>query len=209
MPSPAEPASVAPDGFATTTWPGSAELPRLVARQLVALRPLLQAAAVSVALLDDARRLQFVAASGIGAQAIVGQVIDHDRGIAGWVVSTGQAIGVSDISSDERFAHDVAASTGYLPQRITAIPVMGEVGPVGVMEVLDAPVDPLASASVTVAVNAMAESVADLVATVGGDGDQSASASALARLSDVDPALAQHLLAVIEALVPNREQRRR
>jgi GAF domain-containing protein len=201
--------SVPPDGNALADWPSAPDLPRLVARQLVVLRPLLQAAACSVALLDAQRQLQFVAASGAGSAAIVGQVIAHDRGIAGWVVSTGQAITVSDISSDERFAGDVAASTGYVPQRITAMPVMGEVGALGVLEVLDADVAHDASSAASAAVAAAAESVADLVMTVAGSaGGSDPAVLAFERLADGDPELARHVGALLAALTGSRERRR-
>jgi GAF domain-containing protein len=179
-----------------------------VARQLVVLRPLLPAAACSVALLDTDRQLTFVAASGAGAEAIVGQVIAHDQGIAGWVVSTGQAITVSDISTDERFADDVAVSTGYVPQRITAVPVMGEVGPLGVLEVLDADAATDPSRGVSAAVAAAAESVADLVVTVSGAASSDPALVAFERLADGHPELARHVSAIVLALSSSRERRR-
>ena len=39
------------------------------------------------------------------------------RGIAGWVVTSGQAIAVSDVHRDQRFDAETAASTGYVPTR--------------------------------------------------------------------------------------------
>jgi signal transduction protein with GAF and PtsI domain len=200
---------VAPDGAALNQWAGAGDLPRLIARQLVAIRPLLAAAACSVALLDDERQLTFVAASGIGADAIVGQRIAHDRGIAGWVVSTGQAIGISDIAKDARFAHDVAESTGYVPSRITAVPVLGDVAALGVLEVLDADHDHLGSTAGTAAMNGLAESVADLVASVGEQRRDDAGMQALSRIGDADPDLARHVEAVLAALAPIRGGRRR
>lgn len=198
--------TVPPDGHALAQWPAAPDLPRLVARQLVALRPLLRAPACSVALLDRERRLQFVAASGTGAPAIVGQVIAHDQGIAGWAVSTGQAISVSDITTDGRFAADVAAATGYLPTRITAVPVMGEAGALGVLEVLDA--DPTDAGTAAAAVAAAAESVADLALSLGTGGSSDPALAAFERLADGDPELARHVSAVVLALAARRERRR-
>ncbi len=96
------------------------------------------AAACSLALLEaDEEHLLFRAASGAGAGEVTGLRLPVDRGIAGWVVSSGQPIAVSDVRADPRFAVDVAESTGYVPQVILAAPVTAGGEPLGVVEVLD------------------------------------------------------------------------
>ena len=61
-----------------------------------------------------------------------------ERGIAGWVVMSGQAIVVADVQVDPRFARDIAEQTGYVPSSIMAAPLLGADGEVlGVIEVLD------------------------------------------------------------------------
>ncbi len=96
------------------------------------------AAACSLALLEaDDEHLLFRAASGAGAGEVTGLRLPVDRGIAGWVVSSGQPIAVSDVRADPRFAVDVAESTGYVPQVILAAPVTAGGEPLGVVEVLD------------------------------------------------------------------------
>ncbi len=96
------------------------------------------AGASSIALLDEqAGELEFVAATGPGGEALVGTRMDSGKGIAGWALASGQSITVNDAPSDPRFAADVAATTGYTPHTILAIPLEDERGPVGVMEVLD------------------------------------------------------------------------
>jgi signal transduction protein with GAF and PtsI domain len=108
-----------------------------------ALRQLFDAAACSVALVDDeGAELAFVAADGAGAAEIVGQSVPVGRGIAGWAAMSGQPIAVSDVQADPRFARDVAESTAYVPRAILAAPLMGGDGDVlGVLSVLDPSVD--------------------------------------------------------------------
>lgn len=103
------------------------------------IRELFSAAACSVALLsDDETELVFEATSGAGADAVIGQRIGVNRGIAGWVAGSGQAIVVADVSQDPRFDRELAESTGYVPRSIVALPLETERMVVGVLEVLDA-----------------------------------------------------------------------
>jgi GAF domain-containing protein len=96
------------------------------------------AAACSIALLDDFEEvLEFRVAAGRGAEATVGLKIPADRGIAGWAVVAGQPIAIDDVQQDPRFASDVAATTGYVPRSIMAMPLESERRTFGVIEVLD------------------------------------------------------------------------
>ena len=63
--------------------------------------------------------------------------IPADQGIAGWVVMSGQAIAIDDVSQDPRFATDVAKSTGYMPRSILAMPLQTDRRTLGVIELLD------------------------------------------------------------------------
>jgi GAF domain-containing protein len=101
------------------------------------------AAACSLAVLEpDEEHLLFRAADGAGAEEVVGLRLPVSRGIAGWVVSSGQPIAVHDVRADPRFAVDVAESTGYVPQSILAAPMTASGEAIGVVEVLDRrPVD--------------------------------------------------------------------
>lgn len=103
------------------------------------VKEITRAGAASIAVLhEQTERLEFVAASGSAAQQVVGLEMDAGAGIAGWSIASGQSITVSDAPSDPRFAADIAASTGYTPQRVFAIPLEGATSTVGVMEILDA-----------------------------------------------------------------------
>jgi signal transduction protein with GAF and PtsI domain len=122
-------------GQATRPTSLSAELTRAAA----GVRSLFSAAACSCALVDaDGETLRFVAADGVGAEAIVGVTLPVSRGIAGWAVMSGQSLVVAHVRADARFAHDVAEATEYIPETILATPLVDEAGEVaGVVEVLD------------------------------------------------------------------------
>jgi GAF domain-containing protein len=101
-------------------------------------RLVFDASACSIALLDDFEEvLEFRVAAGTGAEATIGLKIPADRGIAGWAVVSGQSIAIDDVSQDPRFAADVAATTGYVPRSIMAMPLESERQTFGVIEVLD------------------------------------------------------------------------
>ena len=103
-----------------------------------AAREAFGAQACSIALLDDDElTLEFSVASGAGAEGIVGMRVPVSVGVAGWVVSSGQAIEVTDVARDPRWAADVAEQTGYLPRTILAAPLETEQSLIGVIEVLD------------------------------------------------------------------------
>ncbi len=104
------------------------------------VREVTGAEAASIAAFDPNREmLTFVAASGAAGDQVVGMEMEAGKGIAGWALSAGQSISISDAPSDPRFARDIAAATGYTPSTVFAIPLETDAGAMGVMEVLDAP----------------------------------------------------------------------
>jgi GAF domain-containing protein len=110
----------------------------LIASITSAARSLFGAAACSVALLDDAtEELVFYVASGAGADDVTGMRIPASQGIAGWVLTSGQAIAIDDVRADPRFASEVAEGTGYVPRSILAMPLETDRAVIGVIEVLD------------------------------------------------------------------------
>jgi signal transduction protein with GAF and PtsI domain len=106
-------------------------------------RSIFGAAACSCALAtEDGAELEFVAADGAGAEAIVGVRLPVSRGIAGFVALSGQPVTIADVAADHRFARDIAEGTDYVPQTIIAAPLLDHEGEtLGVLEVLD-PVRP-------------------------------------------------------------------
>ena len=101
-------------------------------------RRLFTARACSLALLTESEEeLEFIMASGEGADAVRELRIPAGQGIAGWVVMSGQAIAVDDVGADPRFAATVAETTGYVPRSILAMPLQTDRRVLGVIEVLD------------------------------------------------------------------------
>src|SRR5579871_4694160 len=82
------------------------------------------AAGCSVARLDEeADELVFVAASGEGADKVVGLRMPSGEGIAGWAAGSGQPIAIEEVGNDPHFQQEVAGRTGYIPRTIIALPL--------------------------------------------------------------------------------------
>lgn len=115
---------------------GSAEA---VLRSVVEAAVLLfEAEAASLALFDAVRNvLVFRVAAGAQGQGVVGLEIPPDRGLVGYVFSTGQALAISDVARDPRFGRAFAEQTQYVPRSIVAVPLVDDRGTIGVLEVLD------------------------------------------------------------------------
>ncbi|MGH2746839.1 MAG: GAF domain-containing protein [Actinomycetota bacterium] len=110
----------------------------LLRSTMSAAKNLFDASACSVALLDEETdELVFYVAAGAGEEDVVGMRVPAGRGIAGWVVTSGQPLAIEDVTRDPRFAADVAESTGYVPRSILAMPLETERRMIGVIEVLD------------------------------------------------------------------------
>ena len=96
------------------------------------------AAAASILLVNEKEQvLEFKVAYGASNRDLVGMKFPIDKGIAGYVVLTGQPLTVSNVRQDPRFNQDFAKSTGYVPNSILATPLIVEDRVIGVMEVLD------------------------------------------------------------------------
>ncbi len=171
----------------------SALVTELLTGIVAATRERLGAAACSVALLEG-DELVFRAAAGVGAAEVIGVRLPVGRGIAGWAVASGQAIAVADVNVDRRFDRETAASTGFLPTSILAVPVEDDDGPRGVLEVLDRQPEP-AEMEIAAAAAAQIYRVVEL------DRQQ---AEATALLSD--PALAE-LVALVREVAIDEQNR--
>jgi GAF domain-containing protein len=115
---------------------GSAEaILRSVVEAAVAL---FEAEAASIALYAPARNvLVFRVAAGEHGQGVIGLEIPPDRGLVGYVYSSGQALAIADVAADPRFGRSFAERTQYVPRSIVAVPLVDERGTLGVLEVLD------------------------------------------------------------------------
>ncbi len=99
---------------------------------------LFESEAASLALFDASRNvLVFRVAAGAQGQGVVGLEIPPDRGLVGYVFSTGQALAISDVARDPRFGRSFAEQTQYVPRSIVAVPLVDDRGTIGVLEVLD------------------------------------------------------------------------
>jgi GAF domain-containing protein len=57
--------------------------------------------------------------------------------VAGWVANAAQPLILDDVAQDARFSHELAESTGYVPQALMAVPLIGDEDVLGVLSVLD------------------------------------------------------------------------
>jgi GAF domain-containing protein len=96
------------------------------------------AQACSLALLSpDESELVFTVTTGRGADMISELRMPAGRGIAGYVLASGEPIAVRQPSRDPRWAADIADITQYTPDSILAAPVADDERAFGVIEVLD------------------------------------------------------------------------
>ena len=96
------------------------------------------AAAASILLVNEEEQvLEFKVAYSPSDSNLIGKKFPLDKGIAGYVVMTGQPIATSNVTQDARFDQDFAKSTGYVPESILATPLLSGDRIIGVMEVLD------------------------------------------------------------------------
>jgi len=111
---------------------------RLLQSIVNATASLFDAEGSSIALFEtDPDRLEFRVAAGAQGAGAVGLSVKPTEGIAGFVFSTGQALAVTDVTSDPRFDLEAAERTGYVPRSIAAVPLLDDEGSVGVLQVLD------------------------------------------------------------------------
>jgi len=121
---------------------GQAILPRsnddLLKSIVEAAARIFSAAAASILLVNEQDQLlEFKVAYGASNRDLVGLKFPLDKGIAGYVVMTGQPLAISNVRQDVRFNQDFAKSTGYVPNSILAMPLLSGEHIIGVMEVLD------------------------------------------------------------------------
>lgn len=128
--------------FAATSTSAAMERDTLSAELLQSVvdvaRAIFGAQASSVFLLDEpARELVFQAVSGQGEDFLVGRRFPASEGVAGWVVASGDAMVVDDLSRTATFARGLAETTRYVPDALMAAPLVHGGRVLGVLEVLD------------------------------------------------------------------------
>jgi GAF domain-containing protein len=174
-------------------------------------RAIFHAKASSVFLLDEATdELVFEAVAGEGAGTLIGKRFPSSTGVAGWVLVTRQPLVVDDLTKDTRFSRDAAESTGYVPRGIMAVPLLVDDTALGVLSVLDRPVDvpfTLAEMDVLGLFGNQAAIALDLLrrarraqAALGGEGELAALARFASRLEDADEDKREAGLQLLRAL---------
>lgn len=120
---------------------GSSESFRELLSAIVTVaRSIFGAKASSILLLDEQTgELVFEAVVGEGEESLLGVRFPAGRGIAGWVLATRTPLILEDVTTDPRFAGDVAEDTGFVPSGLMAAPLLHEERALGVLEVLDRP----------------------------------------------------------------------
>ncbi|WP_165989985.1 GAF domain-containing protein [Streptomyces sp. YIM 98790] len=101
-------------------------------------RAIFDARASSIFLHDtETDELVFQAVSGEGEEHLTGTRFPAGRGVAGYVLASGEAMVLDDLRGPGPFARDLAESTGYVPASLMAAPLAHSEGVIGVLEVLD------------------------------------------------------------------------
>jgi GAF domain-containing protein len=124
----ADPATAEPDPLSTELLQSIVDVARAI----------FGAQASSVFLLDvSAHELVFQAVSGRGEGKLIGRRFPAGDGIAGWVVASGEALVIDDLTHDSTFDRERAESTDYVPAALMAAPLIHGDRVLGVLEVLD------------------------------------------------------------------------
>lgn len=86
--------------------------------------------------------LRFLAAIGKVAEKLLNMTVPAGKGIAGFVLSSGQPMAVSDVGEAQNFYAEVDKTTGYSTQMILATPLRHNGEVIGVLEYINRRGDP-------------------------------------------------------------------
>lgn len=110
--------------------------------------------------------LRFLTAIGRVAEQLLDLTIPSGKGIAGFVLSSGQPMAVADVGEEQSFYADVDKQTGFSTQTILATPLRHNGEVIGVLEYInrrgDPPYEPFSPAEMDKAA-LFAEAIASLV----------------------------------------------
>lgn len=102
-----------------------------------------RSAEASVLIRDgDAGDLKFLTAIGEVAEQLLTMKIPAGKGIAGFVLSSGQPMAVSDVAEENTFYAEVDKATGFSTQSILATPLRHDGEIIGVLEYINRPGPP-------------------------------------------------------------------
>ena len=86
--------------------------------------------------------LRFLAATGEVASKLLNLKVPAGKGIAGFVMSSGQPMAVSDVEEEASFYAEVDKETGYSTEMILATPLRHNGEMIGVLEYINRPGEP-------------------------------------------------------------------
>jgi signal transduction protein with GAF and PtsI domain len=86
--------------------------------------------------------LRFLAATGEAAPKLLNLKVPAGKGIAGFVMSSGQPMAVSNVEEEETFYAEVDRETGYSTEMILATPLRHDGQMIGVLEYINRPGKP-------------------------------------------------------------------
>ena len=98
----------------------------------------MDASAGSLLLIDPATdELVFEVIEGGGGEALQGQRMAKDKGIAGWVVTKRRPLIVNDVDKYERHYKDIETATGFKTDSLICVPLIAKGKVIGALEVLN------------------------------------------------------------------------
>jgi two-component system, NtrC family, sensor kinase len=121
---------------ATLALTSTLNLKSVLELMITEARALVDAEGASVVLLSDSE-LVFAAATGPGAEQLVGVKMSITAGIAGWVVREGRAVRVNDVRSDPRFYAGIDNVTSLTTRSVLAVPLRVKGAVTGVIEAVN------------------------------------------------------------------------
>jgi adenylate cyclase len=108
-------------------------------RITLALADAVGAERASLLLVDEDNDELCLAVAPCDEAGTVGVTMPLDRGVAGWVRRSGEALCVSDAYADPRFNPDIDRATGFRTRSLACVPVTGRGGRViALVELLNA-----------------------------------------------------------------------
>lgn len=116
----------------------SLDLGEVLQRILSQTMRTLDVEAASLALVDEETgKLEFTAASGVGAEEMIGIRLEKGKGIAGWVVDCGEPVIVHDVQNDPRFFREIDHQIGFQTQAMICAPIRIHTEIIGVLEAIN------------------------------------------------------------------------
>jgi diguanylate cyclase (GGDEF)-like protein len=88
---------------------------------------------------DETGDLTFEIAVSPAAEKLKGMKVDAGVGVAGWVAEHGEAVVISDVSNDDRFADQFDKASSFITQSVLCVPVRSKDHVLGVIELVNGP----------------------------------------------------------------------